>query len=229
MTDIINDELIRDQILSILHFAYRNPRGKYLMPTLMVIWQEVRKKISCSREDIVREIEYLAKHKWIEPNKKRYEGYKIGNMKAPSGYTEYYKLSVTGIDLFENPGKYSKNITWKTQLPELKIVNSTINGNVTVGSNNNISYNAATDIDKIMELIGSHNIIESQKTELIKLIRSELPPILDNPNTIEGKKLVDRIKSFGQVWLVPIITQLIASYLSYKIGLPPQAAILPTN
>jgi|GEM_PF-1048212 hypothetical protein len=223
------DDNIRDQILALLHRAYRTPKGKYFKPTFMVIWPEIRKYTNCSREDALREIEYLLQHGWIKEHKDRIDHSIIGTSKLPPSYMIYYKLTAKGIDFFENPGKYASDVTWKSKLPELKIEGSTIYGNITIGSNNNITYNAVSDIEHIIQLINQHNIETTNKTEIITLVKKELPNVLDNPNLNEAKSLIDKIKTFGQTWLVPIITQLIANYLSYKLGLSPQAPLIPSS
>lgn len=218
MEEQSKDDQIRDAIMQVLHNAYRNPRGRYIHVTMPVIWQDVRESVGSSREDIVRELKYLELHSWIKKVTKKS---KVG---TNTFTTEYFELSQQGVDLFEHKGKYSKaDLGWQTKLPTVRIENSTIHGPVTIGSGNIVnSYNTTTDMEKILQLVDARQeISETQKTELKELIKEELEPLLKNPNLAQSKPFIEKLKSFGQIWLAPIITQLIASYLAYHLGIPP--------
>lgn len=102
------DEQIRDAILHILHKAYRNPRGRYRHVTFPILYRDVKDSLSCEREDVLRELQYLMKKKLVDLRKERYAAVMIGRIKRPGGYATYYELSGSGIDIFEKSEKYGK-------------------------------------------------------------------------------------------------------------------------
>ncbi|HLC87967.1 MAG TPA: hypothetical protein VJG66_02850 [Patescibacteria group bacterium] len=302
MSDTFSDEQIRDGIIQMLYKAHRNPKGKYKNVTFSVLQKEVREYIDCSREDILREIRYLIEKKLIKDEKVRYAGTKVGNIKFPAGYTEYYSLTSKAIDLLEPPSKYANigymitrhtirilkasenfetpheyradfqpdacflpieadvdekdriqlvmngevkeekvageikkyydqplahiEVKWKKENNNqpgnyIHMTNSSITAPVTQGSGNIIvTYKPQTDIENIIKLIREkEGLDEETKTQVVSLVESELPIILEEADSVKTRSLIGRLKGMGQAWLIPIITQVAATYIQYSLGI----------
>lgn len=297
------DEQIQNEILSILFQAYRNPKGRYRNVTFSVLQRDVRNKVSCEREDVLRELRYLMEKKLVKTRKERYPGHKIGNAKIPGGYTEYYFLSGDAIDMLQSPGRYSKigymitrhnlkiltkvsgyasgieckgdfqprtgflpvevevaegdkiqqlddsgkviqekivgkvdryqgygvgdhiEIKWIDDIRQagttVNITDSPIMAPVTIGDSNNvISYNVSSDTSKILQMIeNKDSLSEAQKKELGNLVNAELPNLLQEPDIKSTQPFLDKVKSLGHTWLVPVITQMVATYFQHRLGI----------
>lgn len=103
----------------------------------------------------------------------------------------------------------------------VNISGSPIMAPVTVGSGNYvISYNVSSDTGKILQMIQEKSSLdEAQKKELSKLVNAELPKLLDEPDVKATQPFLEKIKSLGQTWLVPTITQMVATYFQHQLGI----------
>jgi hypothetical protein len=297
------DEQIQNEILGVLFHAYRNPKGKYRNVTFPVLLRDVRDKVTCEREDVLREVRYLIEKKMVKTKKERYSGYKIGNSKMPGGYTEYYFLSGDAIDILQSPGKYSNigymlsrhtvkilkkdsgftlaqeyrgdfqpntcflpieasvveedkiqligtngqvldekivgkvekyyddgplahiEVKWQDNTSSrgsttVNISGSPILAPVTIGSGNYVvSYNSSADTNKIIQMVREKSLDEDTKNKVISLIQEELPKLLEKPEVSVTKPLLEKIKALGQTWLIPIVTQMAATYFQHQLGI----------
>lgn len=298
------DEQIRDKILEILHESYRNPKGRNLRMTAPVIERRVKDALSCNREDVLRELNYLLKKNLVDERKERYSSYKIGNNKISGGTTVFYELSSKGIDLFETPSKYANikvmitrhtvkifkskdgykstytyngdfqpdmcflpidanveaedkiqlldgnnvrdekvvgevkkyfggysehiEVLWKTKSTShpdnvVSISHSSIYAPITAGVGNivhSLTFTPSSDIDKILQFISDkQDLDEPSKEKLKNLIKSELPLLLKNPDINKTKGITDKLKSIGQDWIIPVVTQVVATYFSHSLGI----------
>lgn len=103
----------------------------------------------------------------------------------------------------------------------VNITDSPIFAPVTVGDSNYvISYNASSDTNKVLQLIEGRKDIESEtKSKISDLVKQELPSLLEKPDLGATKPFLEKVKSLGQTWLVPIITQMIATYFQHQLGI----------
>jgi len=102
----------------------------------------------------------------------------------------------------------------------VNISGSPIMAPVTVGSGNYvISYNVSSDTGKILQMIQESSLDEAQKKELGELVNAELPKLLEEPDVKATQPFLEKIKSLGQTWLVPTITQMVATYFQHQLGI----------
>lgn len=299
-----SDEQIQNAILDVLFTAYRNPKGRYRNVTFPILQRDVKDKLECDREDVLRELRYLMEKRMVKTKKERYPGIRIGNRKSPGGYTEYYFLSGNAIDLLQLPSKYSNigymlsrhkvkvlkkdsgfalaqeyrgdfqprtcflpieanvaegdkiqlistngqvvdekiagridkyydngplahiEVKWMDEIRQngnttVNITDSNIQAPVTVGIGNYVvSYNVNDDTSKVLQMINERGIgDEDKKDKLIAVIKDEFPKLLENPDINATKPLLEKVKSFGQTWLVPVITQMVATYFQHQLGI----------
>ncbi len=130
------------------------------------------------------------------------------------------------IDRFQGYGVGDHiEIKWLEDIKQggttVNITDSPIMAPVTVGDGNYvISYNVSSDTAKIVQMIeGRESLTETQKKELGELVNMELPKLLNQPDIKATQPFLDKIKSLGQTWLVPIITQIIATYFQHQLGI----------
>lgn len=212
------DEKLRDAIIAVLHKAYRNPKGKYQHVTSPILFRDVKDIIDCEREEIKREIDFLEKNNQIDTESVRYPLRKVGSMRFDAGSTKYYTLSAGILNRLEQHSKYSSDNWTQKSTNVIKIENSTINAPITAGQQIVVSHNPQFDLENIVDLI-EQNVSVQQKEQVTTIIKENLPNLLENPNPKGLGVLVDKIKKTGQTWLVPVITQLAASYFAFKLGL----------
>lgn len=103
----------------------------------------------------------------------------------------------------------------------VNITDSPIFAPVTVGDGNYvISYNISSDTNKVLQMIEEKKGIgEDIKGKLSELIQSELPALLEKPELNVTKPFLEKLKSSGQTWLIPVITQMVATYFQHKLGI----------
>ncbi len=213
-----NDEAIRDAIVTILHKAYRNPKGKYHYVTHNTLYLEVKRIITCERDDLLRELRFLTVNNVIELKKERNAAHTIYNSKIPASITEHYVLSGKTINNLEEKSKYTTENWVQKSTNIINIKNSTVNAPITNGQQIMISHNPQFDLENITDLVMKNNeVVEKEST--IQLLNENLPDLLENPNPDKLKNVIDKLKNIGQQWIVPTITQLVASYFTYKLGM----------
>ncbi len=103
----------------------------------------------------------------------------------------------------------------------INISNSPIHAPITQGTGNFIvTLTPSTDIDNILQLVkGKEGLGDSTKSELTSVIESELPTILGEADSVKTKSFLEKIKGYGQTWLVPIIAQVAATYIQHSLGI----------
>lgn len=103
----------------------------------------------------------------------------------------------------------------------VNITGSPIMAPVTIGNSNYVvSYNVSSDTGKVLQMIEKRDSLsEAQKKELRDLVNAELPKLLQEPDVKATQPFLNRIQSLGQTWLVPIITQMVATYFQHQLGI----------
>jgi hypothetical protein len=216
--NINRDEEIRDKIIAVLHKAYRNPKGKFRHMTFSILHREMRDIMDCEREDLLRELRFLTVNNVIELKKERYPSRFIYKTKIPASVTEYYVLSGKILNKLEQPSKYTSDAWTQKSNNVIKIENSTINAPVTAGQQIVVSHNPQFDLQSIIELIEQNKTV-ANKEETVLFVKENLGDLLENPESNKTKTFFEKLKNLGQQWLIPVITQFIASYLVYKAGI----------
>lgn len=208
---------VRQTVCEVLLYAHNNPKGKWRRVTLPILEREVKKKLDVSREEVLKEVRYLVDAKIVKLTKETQKTLGIGRSKPRSFAVEYYSLYSSTIDRME------KNNNWEPikVIPQqsVSISNSIFYAPFAIGSENNIvTFETQTDIDKVLNLI-SQRTESNKQEEITKIVKTELAVLLENPEKEQAKKLINRLQAMGQTWLVPIITQLVATYFQHKLGI----------
>ncbi len=106
---------------------------------------------------------------------------------------------------------------------QIRIENSRIFAPITAGNGNvvmNATHDIDTDLRKVTELIDTRpGLGSSEKQKLKSLVETELPDLLSEPELKKSEQLISKIRNLGELWLVPIITQIVAAYFQHRVGI----------